>query len=36
MSYKLPLKHTQAKTKWITIALLGVYTFIAIFIVVNA
>gem|GEM_PF-2600644 len=36
MSYKLPLKQTQIKGKWITIALVGVYAFIAIFIVVNA
>lgn len=37
MAYKIPLKQTQAaKNKWITIALVGVYAFIAAFIVFNA
>lgn len=37
MSYnKLPLKHAQPKGKWITIALIGIYIFIAIFIVVGS
>lgn len=36
MSYKLPLKQTQANNKWITLALVGVYAFIAIFIALNA
>lgn len=35
MSYKFPLKQAQNKTKWITIALIGVYACVAIFIVIN-
>lgn len=36
MSWKLPLKHTQTNPKWVTIALLGLYAFVAIFIIVQA
>lgn len=36
MSYKLPLKQSHTKNKWITIALIGIYAFVAIFIVANS
>lgn len=36
MSYKLPLKQTQAKGKWITIALVCVYIVVAVFIAVGS
>lgn len=36
MSTRIPLKHTQLKNKWVTVALVAVYAFVAIFIVLNA
>lgn len=35
MSYKMPLKHTGTKSKWMTIALVMVYVLIGLFIAVN-
>lgn len=35
MSFRLPLKQAQIKNRWITVALVAVYAFIAIFIVLN-
>lgn len=35
MSSRIPLKQAQVKNRWITIALVAVYAFVAIFIALN-
>lgn len=35
MSYKMPLKQSSAKSKWMTVALVVVYVIIGVFIVLN-
>ncbi|MCD6063852.1 MAG: hypothetical protein K0R82_1763 [Flavipsychrobacter sp.] len=36
MSYKLPLKQTQVKSKWLTATLIGIYILIAAFLLINS
>lgn len=35
MSYKIPLKQTEMKAKWITITLIGLYVAIAALVFLN-
>ena len=36
MSYKLPLKNTEEKPKWITATLICIYLIVAVFIFFNS
>lgn len=35
IAYKIPFRNTPSQNKWITVTLIGVYTFVAIFIALN-